>query len=166
MWERVLRVTTIPSNADTSTDTSNVKNSIYYHVYISQAVQPFTTAELAELLRKARVNNAAQGITGLLLYQSGTFMQALEGPQHAVNLLVNRIEADPRHRRMMKLLSGFQAERQFPDWSMGFPDLSSAAVRALPGFNEFLQIPLEEETLLKDQDRCRQVLNTFKKLTY
>lgn len=143
-----------------------MKNSIYYHVYISQAVKPFTTAELAELLRKARISNASRGITGLLLYQNGTFMQAVEGPKQEVDLLVNRIEADPRHRRMMKLLSGFQDERQFPDWSMGFPELDSAAVRALPGFNEFLQVPLEEETLLKDQDRCRQVLNTFKKLTY
>jgi hypothetical protein len=162
----VFRDRTIPSNADTSTVTSNVKNSIYYHVYISRAVKPFTTAELAELLSKARTNNAAQGITGLLLYQGGTFMQALEGPQHAVDLLVNRIEADPRHRRMMKLLSGFQEGRQFPDWSMGFPDLNSAAVRALPGFNEFLRVPLEEEALLNDHDRCRQVLNTFKKLTF
>lgn len=143
-----------------------MKSQIYYHVYISQATQPFTSEELTELLRKARENNSKLGVTGLLLYQDGVFMQALEGSEEAVTSLVNRIEADPRHRRMMKLLSGHQTERQFPDWSMGFRDLNAPELRRVPGYSDFLEQPLDADRLAQDGERCRQVLDTFRKLAY
>lgn len=38
-------------------------------VYVSSAVEPFSPAELADLLSISHRNNASLGITGMLLYE-------------------------------------------------------------------------------------------------
>jgi hypothetical protein len=59
-------------------------------VYVSAASEPFSDQQLKELLQKSRQNNVAAGITGMLLYKDGTFMQTLEGPELAVKILLIR----------------------------------------------------------------------------
>ena len=93
---------------------------IYQLVYVSAALRLWTDEELAELLRHSRVNNERSGVTGMLLYQGGNFMQAIEGPEDAVRALEARIAADPRHRGVIVLIEGLIPERQFPEWTMGF----------------------------------------------
>ncbi|MHB1206888.1 MAG: BLUF domain-containing protein, partial [Rhodospirillaceae bacterium] len=66
-------------------------------IYASAAVKPFTPEALKVLLAKARAKNSAAGITGMLLYHAGSFLQALEGPNDAVASLFKVIEKDPRH---------------------------------------------------------------------
>lgn len=53
-------------------------------VYTSTASVPFSTAELADLLKSARDNNQRHDITGMLLYKDNNFIQILEGPEQAV----------------------------------------------------------------------------------
>ena len=72
-------------------------------VYISSAVRLMTDAELVSLLRQCRANNEKAGITGMLLYKGGNFMQALEGPEEDVDRLQRRIETDPRHTGIITL---------------------------------------------------------------
>lgn len=48
-------------------------------VYLSEAVGHFSHLDLAELLAKSRANNSTLGITGMLLFKEGKFLQALEG---------------------------------------------------------------------------------------
>ena len=69
----------------------------YCLVYLSQATHDFEAEELADLLAVSRRNNASTGITGLLMYESRLFMQALEGPRAAVEALFQKISRDPRH---------------------------------------------------------------------
>lgn len=47
----------------------------HHLIYMSWATRPFTTAALASLLREPRVS----GVTGLLVYHEGRFVQVLEG---------------------------------------------------------------------------------------
>lgn len=94
-----------------------------YLLYISSAVHEMTDAELVTLLQASRENNVRDGITGVLLYKGGNFIQYLEGPEPAVLSLHQRIAHDPRHKGMMTLLSGSLAERHFGTWSMGFSNL-------------------------------------------
>ena len=57
--------------------------SLYQIVYLSTATEPFSKAQLMELLEGSVRRNTVAGITGLLLYRDGAFMQALEGePMH------------------------------------------------------------------------------------
>ena len=84
-------------------------------VYVSAAVTWFSDRELRALLAQCRLSNAQTGITGMLLYKDGNFMQALEGEERTVRALEARIAADRRHQGMVTLLSGHTAQRQFSD---------------------------------------------------
>ena len=136
---------------------------MFFLTYVSSAVKPFSQSELLDLLTKSRENNSKLGVTGMLLYKDGNFMQVLEGDEDTVRVLITKIASDPRHRGLIILLQGPLEERQFPDWSMGFRDLTSAEVLAIPGYNEFLNTPLTGEEFSADPSRCQKLLLTFKK---
>jgi hypothetical protein len=135
---------------------------VYFIVYVSSAVDEFSADELRALLAQCVEKNTRLGVTGMLLYKGGNFMQVLEGDETAVRTLYDRIGADPRHKRIMVLLRGSQAQRQFPDWSMGFRDLRSAEAIAVPGYSAFLDSPLTAEEFGSDPSRCWTLLKTFK----
>src|SRR6266496_3606353 len=134
---------------------------MFFLVYVSSAVKPFSRSELVDLLAKSHENNTALGITGMLLYKNGNFMQVLEGEEHVVRALYARIGLDSRHRGLLTLMQGPLAERQFPDWSMGFHDLNAAEVLSTPGYNEFLNTPLTGEEFSSDPTRCQKLLMMF-----
>jgi hypothetical protein len=115
---------------------------MFFLVYVSSATRPFSGEDLRVLLETCRKNNAELGVTGMLLYKDGNFMQALEGDEGAVRRLYERIAADPRHGGEITLQQGFAEGRQFSDWSMGFRDLDSPEARSDPGYSEFLNAPL------------------------
>jgi hypothetical protein len=136
---------------------------MFFLVYVSSAVRPFSQSELVELLAKSHENNAPLGVTGMLLYKDGNFMQVLEGEEEVVRTLYARIGLDPRHRGLLTILQGPLAERQFLDWSMGFRDLNAADALATPGYNEFLNTPLTGEEFSPDPTRCQKLLTMFKR---
>jgi hypothetical protein len=99
-------------------------------VYSSTATQEFSREELAELLARARAKNTQWGITGLLLYKRGVFMQALEGEEAAVRALYATIRADPRHHQIKTLVDIPVAQPRFSDWSMGFENIDDMQLDA------------------------------------
>lgn len=107
-------------------------------VYASGARHPFSSKELTELLAKARANNQAIGVSGLLLYYRGSFLQVLEGEESVVNALYEKIATDPRHHRCIVIKRSTIVNRSFADWSMGFVEVSVAVAKKLDGFNSFL----------------------------
>lgn len=104
-------------------------------VYASTATELLPGLGLLELLRQARDHNAGVGITGLLLYKKGIFMQALEGEEAAVRTLYAAICKDPRHHHVSTLLAIPTTERQFPQWSMGFKSVGELPVGSMPGYD-------------------------------
>jgi Sensors of blue-light using FAD len=130
-------------------------------VYVSSSVKPFTHDELLQLLDKARQNNEKLGITGMLLYKNGDFMQALEGDEQQVHSLSAQIAKDPRHKDIRTLLDGPYTEREFPDWSMGFQDLNDMDPREVPGYSTFLDSPLRGHAFTNPA-RCRELFLLFK----
>jgi len=88
-------------------------------LYASNTSRDFTDAMLHDVLAASRRNNSACGITGILLYVSGGFMQVLEGEAQAVQATFARICADKRHWNTTVLLDR-EAPRAFAEWSMGF----------------------------------------------
>lgn len=132
------------------------------YAYVSVPVRRFPRAELVELLNVSRRNNARIGVTGMLLYKGGVFMQALEGPEAAVRALQERIGRDPRHRSVITVLEDWTEERQFGDWMMGFRDLDDPTVRLTPGYSEFLNVALTGEEFAGQPSRARRLLVAFK----
>jgi hypothetical protein len=105
-------------------------------IYVSAAKNLFTPAELRELLRLARIKNQRLDVTGMLLYHQGSFLQVLEGPASAVNPLLETIDHDQRHHKLMLLLRREIEARNFADWKMGFVDVAAQS-KALPGFRDY-----------------------------
>ena len=104
----------------------------YSIVYMSKAIAHLDEAMLLHLLGQCRLNNAQNGITGVLMYGGGEFIQVLEGCPAAVRRLYARIAADPRHGRLEILSDGPISRREFKDWHMSFAPLP--ATYPLPGY--------------------------------
>ncbi|MFJ6651430.1 BLUF domain-containing protein [Microbacterium sp. NPDC091313] len=103
-------------------------------VYSSTAVDEFDDAALTTLLAQCRAANAADGVTGMLLYRAGRFVQVLEGPESVIRPLLARIADDPRHTGMRVLFEEPLAERNFAEWTMGFEPIRDFAEDAPEGF--------------------------------
>jgi hypothetical protein len=103
-------------------------------IYTSAAREPFSTDALRQLLVATRGRNAKSGITGLLLYDRGSFIQALEGEASKVDETFERIKRDPRHHRITVLGRRPLDAREFSEWSMGFVDLEGPRAQRLSGF--------------------------------
>lgn len=89
-------------------------------VYFSHAKRAYDDEALLALLELCRVNNAKAGISGMLLYHDGNFVQALEGPRRAIEDLFQRIHHDPAHEGIIATAITPIKQRQFADWNMGF----------------------------------------------
>ena len=111
---------------------------MFHLVYVSSAVIRFQESELTDLLHVARENNKLHRVTGMLLYIDGNFIQALEGEKADVKAIYAKIEQDQRHRGLVVLLEGELAQRNFPNWSMGFRNIGREEGKSRPGFSDFL----------------------------
>lgn len=88
-------------------------------MYASRAASAMDQEALLAILRQSKKHNPDSGITGLLCFSGGVFIQALEGGRSEVNRLYNRIAADPRHTDVVLLNYEEINERRFAGWSMG-----------------------------------------------
>ncbi len=93
-------------------------------MYASRAVPAIDQEELVAILRKSKANNPAVGVTGVLCFSEGIFLQVLEGGRSAVNRLYNRIASDARHTDVELLCYEEIGERHFAGWSMGQVNMS------------------------------------------
>ena len=92
-------------------------------LYCSRAVD--TSAEAIEsILTQSRQHNAQLGITGILCYGDGIFLQCIEGGRMQVSDLFGSIQKDPRHKDVALLHYEEIFERRFGGWSMGQVNLS------------------------------------------
>lgn len=105
--------------------------------YVSAATSPFSAEDIASLLIKSRSNNDRDGITGALLYHRERFIQIVEGEDDVVLSRFAAISTDPRHRGVQKMREQRILERQFPQWTMGFRELSDDSVKQLAGYENF-----------------------------
>lgn len=88
--------------------------------YLSEARQLLSRPQLDHLLSRARERNLREGITGVLLYSNGQFMQYLEGPPDGLSRVWEIIQADPLHHRIVERSCERIAIREFEQWSMAF----------------------------------------------
>jgi hypothetical protein len=93
-------------------------------IYASRATSAITAESLGPILKTSRQTNSAAGITGVLVFSDGVFMQLLEGGRGAVSALYNRISRDERHHDVVLLSYDEVPERRFAGWSMGQANLS------------------------------------------
>lgn len=140
-----------------------MERQVFFLTYVSTATRSLSKADLDELLAQCRKNNSELGITGMLLYKDGNFMQVLEGEEGTVRSLYAKIGDDPRHKGEILLQQGTVEERQFAGWSMGYRDLGSSETRSDPDYSEFLNTPLTGQEFTSKPSRAQKLLLSFKK---
>lgn len=108
--------------------------------YLSSATRLMDREALTELVERSARNNAARGITGMLCYHEGSFLQFLEGPAGEVEALLSVIARDGRHIDLIEMYRKPIVDRTFADWSMALrsgEDLGEAQRERLRSLRQF-----------------------------
>lgn len=87
-------------------------------IYTSEARPGLSQEEVFRIVEQSARNNPSADITGFLLFQSGRFLQVIEGPLMALEMLLAQLAQDDRHRDLRVLSRLPIAERSFPRWRM------------------------------------------------
>lgn len=100
-------------------------------LYASRASEPAPPNLVEDILATSLENNARNGITGVLCYGNGIFLQALEGGRMAVSRLYQSIARDARHHDVVLLHYEEILEREFAGWAMGRVNTSKVNVATM-----------------------------------
>jgi hypothetical protein len=104
-------------------------------LYASRAVDTSPQA-IDAILTQSRQHNPVTGITGILCYGGGIFLQAIEGGRMQVSDLFGHIQKDPRHKDVALLHYEEILERRFGGWSMGQVNLTKLNHATLLKYSE------------------------------
>ena len=104
-------------------------------LYASRAVDT-SPAAIEAILTQSRQHNPGCGITGVLCYGGGIFLQAIEGGRTAVSDLYGHIQRDARHKDVELLHYEEIVERRFGGWTMGLVDASRVNASVLLKYSE------------------------------
>ena len=136
---------------------------MYFLIYVSTATKLLSDDELTALLEQSRASNRAKNITGLLLYNEGTFMQFLEGAREDVLSLMGKIHADPRHHGLIVVMREEHDSREFTNWAMAYQKIGSSTSMEVPGYSDYINLPLTSEKFLINPTKTLELLLAFKK---
>lgn len=89
-------------------------------VYTSQlsVISDDIDAILQSIEKIAKVENAKHGITGVLLFFKGKFLQIIEGDEAKLQSLMKNITHDTRHNKIQILIDQKIDKRGFSEWNM------------------------------------------------
>ncbi len=91
---------------------------VFHHLYVSHAASSFTEVELEKIGAECADGYRQVGMTGILLYGCGVFIELLEGDPHYVDFMRDTIRSDARHTNYTLIAEGPAAKRVFQDWTM------------------------------------------------
>lgn len=130
--------------------------------YASRALHDFETDELVQLLTRARSTNQRLGVTGMLVYAAGSFLQLFEGGDAEVEVVWDRIRMDSRHGDLRVLGDVPVDHRLFSDWAMGFahPDRASLE-ETLPGYRASLDYPFVSAVVIDAAETAETLLSLY-----
>lgn len=132
---------------------------LFHCIYTSVQTRTLAADELAWLVNHSREQNAAKGLTGVLLYVDNTFFQVLEGSAEAIDELYSKILVDPRHTHITRIIFESIPRRFFADSDMSLTTLSPQELCQLLGS----QNEEKKTNLLADLDegRAKKLLRAF-----
>ena len=86
--------------------------------YQSRAASPPAEDELEALVKRDRLRNQKHGVTGMLLYENGRYLQTLEGPPDGLEAIWSSIREDERHADIDVLTKHLVSSRLFSEWDL------------------------------------------------
>ncbi len=131
-------------------------------IYRSQLNSSCESLSLTSLIDKARENNGALNITGILLFNGVEFLQILEGTEEIVDTLFSKISLDDRHHSVVELMRDYGPRRRFEDVGMMLYDLRVAPTESvLSSVLHYSKL----ESYLATEDRVFKFIQSFIKQT-
>lgn len=142
---------------------------MYSLIYMSVAAKAMQPNEIREIVEESRFNNKLDDITGCLAYIEGhshckryyKFIQVLEGVEHTIASLFQRIQRDRRHHKVTLVVHGPIEARNFDRWEMGLEQID---LDVNPGFMDFFD--LDPQVLAGDENINNHMLLDFMKAFY
>ena len=131
-------------------------------IYASTARQLFGREDLVKLLAQSRDANLEYGITGMLLYKAGNFMQCIEGADKAIGRLYQNICNDNRHHHVITLMDETIEAREFAAWQMAFVDAGTEPVPPLDAYSDFLSVHNAPEAFRDEKSLAKKLLLNFR----
>lgn len=95
-------------------------DDFYEMLYVSTMAPTAPVSMVSKIAMQARVSNAVQRITGMLIFDGLRFCQYVEGSKNDVIALFERICADSRHAAITLIHQGPLQERRFNKFSLAF----------------------------------------------
>lgn len=95
---------------------------------------PQSAEEARQIAVHSNERNKNNGVTGMLVFRAGYFLQLLEGPEQSLVETFERIRKDQRHEDLRLLSHGEIAERQFGEWGMRSVDANNVEKDILASF--------------------------------
>ena len=89
---------------------------VYTSTYTGR--EPDIDEVLSAITATSKIRNKQSQITGVLFYQNRSFLQVIEGEQKFLQSLMARLETDPRHSDLIRLLDQSINARHFDAWNM------------------------------------------------
>jgi hypothetical protein len=133
----------------------------YQIIYSSESATPMQMDDLEEILDQARHRNAAQQITGALVYVDGTFLQVLEGEAALVKALMAAIALDVRHETVTILKEAEIPAPIFSDWKMAYVSATPEQVAQWAGLPGTTAIPDILDNMRQDPHKAAQVAQSI-----
>jgi hypothetical protein len=130
-------------------------------IYTSKATGELSDGQLAAILKVSVGNNQLHGITGLLLYSHGTFMQLLEGEASDVDATFERIKADPNHHSIEAHLRTPIKAREFGQWYMGYRAIRPEDSKAFPNYAPFFEDGFNSNLLATNPGDCLTIMKAL-----
>lgn len=132
------------------------EKTMHRFIYVRHASKGTSFEDFGDISAKSKINNLRDGLTGVLLWANGTFIQLIEGPKRELDLTIARIEMDIRHSGMMKLSYKKVTEIICVDWAMGCYPMPAAEFRS--SFTDALDVT---ETIRKFGEAPDAELDAF-----
>lgn len=120
-------------------------------VYTSIGAVGLGSADIFRIVEKSAANNSRDELTGFLVFYNQRFMQVVEGPDTALDALLQRLETDERHHSINVVQHGETAKRYFAGWSM----------RRLPASADYRSVAKTAPELLNSPLVVRNTLDSF-----
>jgi hypothetical protein len=109
-------------------------------IYASSVTHSLTDVDINNILSGARKNNREHNVTGMLCFDSYSFLQCLEGSRENVNKIYNVIAGDRRHSKLEIIDYKEIDKREFTNWSMGYipsASMSNSLILKFSGSSKF-----------------------------
>ena len=97
---------------------------LYGICYVSTLRSPLDSHELRELFVFCATKNIAENVSGILLHNSGNFLQYFEGDELKIKeLFYSKIKKDTRHKNIITLFEKEINDLYFTGYKAGFTSI-------------------------------------------